>query len=339
MESQLMNERVDAILAAPLENRRELFSSLFSEVISESGVSLQGISHQTRISINFLEALLKAEFEVLPGEIFGRGFIRNVCKIIDMDPRPLVNAYDACLDAKGDAEEKTSRHAAKKKESSKAKTIKKQAAPKIAKKEVKKAAKKAVPSTAEKKSSEKNSSNRKEAAPRSFGWLFPVVGVAAAVMVALWPTKNEEQNNSNLPFAVKAMKSASVKRPAEIVEKPETVVNVSPETQTEASELASHKEVSHNSFKAESAGFEQVVEIKVLEPVKIKKTIDQGETEVEELSQKTYRFVFDDEAEFLVYDASAVQITFNGRPIGRLGDKGRIRRISFAKKAENQQSF
>ena len=111
METQLMNDRVDTLIAAPAENRRELFAELFRQVISESGVSLQDISHQTRISISFLEALLNAEFEVLPGEIFGRGFIRNVCKIIHVDPLPLVNGYDACLsvNASHNNEEKASR--------------------------------------------------------------------------------------------------------------------------------------------------------------------------------------------------------------------------------------
>ena len=78
-----MKDRAEKISQAPLDDRSESYSlNYLSQVMVESGASLQDISHQTRISINFLEALENAEFEPLPGEIFGRGFIRNVCKII-----------------------------------------------------------------------------------------------------------------------------------------------------------------------------------------------------------------------------------------------------------------
>ena len=44
-------------------------------------------------------------------------------------------------------------------------------------------------------------------------------------------------------------------------------------------------------LQAESVAFEQVVEIKVLEPVQIKRTIDDESTQTEDLSQRTYKFV------------------------------------------------
>lgn len=330
MDSQAIKDKAEKISQAPLDDRRRLFSELFKEVIVASGASLQDISHQTRISINFLEALESAEFEVLPGEIFGRGFIRNVCKIIAVDPLPLVTSYDACLDLISGSEVK----AQKKPSKPKAQAVK-------AQKTITDAVEvKSVESSPKREESSVSKSSAPKKQNKSMGWVFPVFGVAAAVMVALWPTENEEKVQSNLPFAVKAMKSAAVKRPAEVTTSAAKVITEeqAQSSDTTPQEAANDASVT-KSFKAESVVFEQVVEIKVLEPVQIKRTIDDESTQTEDLSQRTYRFVFDKEAEFLIYDAAAVEITFNGRSLGDLGDKGRIRRLSFAKKSENTENL
>ena len=56
-------------------------------------ISLREISEATKISIRFLEALELNNFDVLPGGIFNRGFIRAYARFIGVDGEEMVNAY------------------------------------------------------------------------------------------------------------------------------------------------------------------------------------------------------------------------------------------------------
>lgn len=325
MDKAAIKARVNEIIKTPYDNRKTLFAALFKDVLSDSGISIREISHQTRISINFLEAFESGKLESLPGDVFGRGFLRNISKIIGLESDFLVTAYNACLDDTptiGHTEdlEKVNSIAANEKTVSGTVSAMAQSA------------------TTDVNKSENPSSNS------PFKLVLPFVGAAVAIALVLWPTENEQHTSKNLPFAVQAMKNAAVKRPADVALSAKAPVAVEPSSQANTAmtavkpegEVAPLASLDHQS---ETAAFEQVVEIKVLEPVKIKKTIDKGETVSENLDPKTYRFIFDEKAEFLIYDASAVQVNFNGRSIGDLGEKGRIRRISFAKKPENKASM
>ena len=57
------------------------------------GISLKEIAEATKISIRFLEALEQDKFEMLPGGIFNRGFIRAYTRFIGVDGEEMVNAY------------------------------------------------------------------------------------------------------------------------------------------------------------------------------------------------------------------------------------------------------
>jgi hypothetical protein len=58
--------------------------------------------------------------------------------------------------------------------------------------------------------------------------------------------------------------------------------------------------------------------------------LDNGTWDTKNLDVGTYKYEFVDTAELLVFDASAVDIRFNGKSLGNLGTKGRVRRLSFA---------
>ena len=78
-----------------------------------------------------------------------------------------------------------------------------------------------------------------------------------------------------------------------------------------------------------SSGTEQVLELTVSSVVKIRLDVDKGKSVVKELVPDTYRFTFTQKADMMIYDAAAVKIAFNGKQLGILGAKGRIRRLSF----------
>lgn len=75
-----------------------------------------------------------------------------------------------------------------------------------------------------------------------------------------------------------------------------------------------------------------MVELQVLEPVKIKFFVDGQKPVTDILEAKTHLFRFKDEAKLLIYDAASLKVYFNGKFLGSLGEKGRIRRISFKSK-------
>ena len=56
-------------------------------------ISLREVSDATKINLRYLEALEQNRFEVLPGGLFNRGFIRAFAAYIGLDGEALVNSY------------------------------------------------------------------------------------------------------------------------------------------------------------------------------------------------------------------------------------------------------
>jgi cytoskeletal protein RodZ len=56
-------------------------------------IKLREVSESTKISLRYLEALERNEFEGLPGGVFNRGFVRAYAEFIGVDPEGMVNAY------------------------------------------------------------------------------------------------------------------------------------------------------------------------------------------------------------------------------------------------------
>src|SRR2546428_5729741 len=56
----------------------------------------------TKISLRFLQALESEDFNVLPGGIFTRSFIRAYAKYLGMDEEPLLAEYQVTAQPKGD---------------------------------------------------------------------------------------------------------------------------------------------------------------------------------------------------------------------------------------------
>jgi len=63
------------------------------------GVSLEEISTATRISLRFLEALEREQWNLLPGGIFNRGFIRAIAHFLGLNEEDLIAEYALATDA------------------------------------------------------------------------------------------------------------------------------------------------------------------------------------------------------------------------------------------------
>ena len=307
MEQEQIEQRVDEITKTPFSERRKLFAELFKDLLKASNISLREIAHQTRISINFLEAFASGRLDMLPGAVFSRGFLRNICKLVDIESTLIIKAFQASVDE----------------------TMGKEG--------------QCYDTTDGKENLKSNATNHKDF---HLKWLVPVVGSVVALFVIFLPSGDEmDLSKKNLPFAVKALKNANVKRQLKKSERQESVAKDDNRTSV-VNESAEHGGEIDNDATASSVpgvtskeSSQQTILIRAKEPVRIKKTLDKAATQSLDLDPKTYSFSFENSAELLIYDASAVEIMYNGRTLGPLGKKGRLRKLSFVKKQQSPHSL
>jgi cytoskeleton protein RodZ len=70
------------------------------------GVTLGEISESTKISKRWLQALEEEQFDVLPGGVFNRGFVRSYARFLGIDEDQAVADYAAASDEQPPAEDK-----------------------------------------------------------------------------------------------------------------------------------------------------------------------------------------------------------------------------------------
>lgn len=70
------------------------FGASFKKARESKNVSLDKIAVETRISSRFLVAIENEQFELLPGGIFNRGFIRTYAERLGLDPEEAITAYE-----------------------------------------------------------------------------------------------------------------------------------------------------------------------------------------------------------------------------------------------------
>src|SRR5437773_6477385 len=80
------------------------FGSTFKKGRESKGISLDRIAAETRISTRFLLAIENEEFNLLPGGIFNRGFVRTYAEKIGLDPEQAVADYERLAEVREPAE-------------------------------------------------------------------------------------------------------------------------------------------------------------------------------------------------------------------------------------------
>jgi len=73
----------------------------------EKGVSLHEISESTHIGIRFLQAIENDAYDILPGGVFNRAFVRKFAKAVGFDEEQAVNLYEEQLEEQGGEPERT----------------------------------------------------------------------------------------------------------------------------------------------------------------------------------------------------------------------------------------
>ena len=70
------------------------FGASFKQARVSKGISLDQIATDTRINTRFLSAIENEEFQLLPGGIFNRGFVRAFAERVGLDPDQAVADYE-----------------------------------------------------------------------------------------------------------------------------------------------------------------------------------------------------------------------------------------------------
>ncbi len=66
----------------------------------EKGLSLEDVSDELKINLKTLKKLESSETNGLPKPPFTKGFIKSYCHYLEMDSRPVIDAYNLSLDEK-----------------------------------------------------------------------------------------------------------------------------------------------------------------------------------------------------------------------------------------------
>jgi cytoskeletal protein RodZ len=66
---------------------------LFQKEREEKKVSLETVSKETRISLPFLRAIEEDAYQLIPAEIYVRGFIRSYAKLLHLNVDEILDLY------------------------------------------------------------------------------------------------------------------------------------------------------------------------------------------------------------------------------------------------------
>ena len=79
------------------ENSVKVFGTAMREARERAGYTIERVALASRISLNIIKALEEMRPEQLPGQAFVRGFVRNLCKLYQLDPTEMLQLADEAL--------------------------------------------------------------------------------------------------------------------------------------------------------------------------------------------------------------------------------------------------
>lgn len=298
----------------------------------DSGNSIESLALATRISRSFIEALENGDLHRLPGQVFGRGFVRSIAKTLGISGEEYCAAFDAAWELCRAASAPSTPSAVA-------------SQPRHAPPPWRRRAGRLLSGVA---------SDRR------------IWGVAAALLLAVgayrlasvfelgqrsraWFASSEPEAKTTKPEppvsqeAVTNSVTASVTAPADPhkAEPAKAPPASEPGAQTDqnqdgaatSSQAASAPLAESISVTASPSssgqGPKQRLTASLAVPVRLRLEIDGQPAQTREFAAGDHTFEFSKKLDLMVYDAGAVQLSFNGSPLGSLGNKGRVRRLSF----------
>jgi cytoskeleton protein RodZ len=65
---------------------------------ASKGISLQDIAYATKITLRYLQAIERGEFDKLPGGVYNVNYIRQYARAVDIDESGLLERYRRALE-------------------------------------------------------------------------------------------------------------------------------------------------------------------------------------------------------------------------------------------------
>ncbi len=365
-----------------------------------SGLSIEAVSQETRISKNYILSLESGNLEGLPGKVFGRGFIKNITRLLRTDTIEGLRLYDACWGSAviaPAADNSNSQKSNLQMEPHKTKTVQARIAEpvNVLSSVSQRLMTNDFPQVGEKpRLPASNKSNTKRLRVKMPAWIVHsivspqirlwILAGFATVFVGLvfgrWAAgtlhkarlatkpvataqfsaatekasdgsssseiltleqENLTPDGSNVTTAITSSDAQASGTDLNVQNKNADamkVIAVAASASAAAPVDAGRSIASDNDnplymASAPGAAFEQILEVKVSGDVDIKLTIDGKKLERNRFTPDSYRFTFNDRAEIYLGDASMVDVIYNGKSLGILGNKGRKRRIHLQAKA------
>lgn len=282
------------------------FGKMLRNAREEAGYTVERVAMATRISPPFIEALENEQFSKLPGDMFGRGFLRNLCKAYGTPAEPLLIALERSLQSSRDGIEATHLAGRDEKRHQQLKKGVLSVQPKEWKKQL------------------------KAWAPHHYLQAKPLIVIGALlllgiVLIKMWPSSSDgdNQESSTLAVVTNGLPPASETTPAPAAT-PTAAVAPAP-----APPAAVEPNATAASVDPLAKG-KMEIELRVKEPVSVTINKDQDKQTVEKLQVQTYRFPFDQQLKLYVENPAAVEIYFKGQRIGASAPKGEPKRFTFA---------
>lgn len=297
-KSNALNKNDSNLKVASYKDRRKALGKALKTLREESMRSKQDVIHLTRISPPFIEALENGDFDLLPGEVFGRGFIKNICQVLDAAPNDFLAEYDLCWEKK----------------LVKTKSYRSKAPVQKRKLKFEKANKKNL---------------TQFFSTRAIFWwmLFPAICVVLVSVSLFYFKKNEPTKPASTMEPVKIDQAQQSHE-----NDSEPVVNTEPVEQP-AKVLESTDKLAAQEFsdKVIAQGY-SVVRVKVRKSVEIRSKLDDKASVTKNYEPDVYKFKLFDSAEIFIGDMSSVDLAFNGKDIEVFGSNKGGKRFKFFNK-------
>ncbi|MBI2601989.1 MAG: helix-turn-helix domain-containing protein [Deltaproteobacteria bacterium] len=260
---------------------RQQIGKTLAEKRIERGLSHQDIEHVTRVSKQFIAAIENGDFDKLPGKVFVSGFIKSICKVLELDGDEVMKDFDQAWTVTVEDPEKN---------------------------------KKALASSRIIKGNKKG---RSLSLPLLNFFskrllLFYIVVFATVAGLVLFARHWLRSEVSQPPPAEQT-----------ILPPPEEVPALVEETKSETSAKNEQQAVENPEDSM------SVLVMNVHKDVKVKHRVAPQDFEFSVFKPGTYKFKFEDRADFHIFDAQAVDIVLNGKKLGILGKEGEERKVTF----------
>ena len=65
----------------------------------KKGLSHSDVENATKIRVRYIQAMETEQFQIIPGEVYRLGFLKNYARLLDLDPDAIITRYKSALES------------------------------------------------------------------------------------------------------------------------------------------------------------------------------------------------------------------------------------------------